>query len=257
MAKGPIVYALPECDFFVIFPIDPSTLARYREAFKTSRAKDDPTDAELALDLLMRHPERIKPLQPQGVAMRTLVSLTEHRRRFVNDEVRLTNRLTIPSSSTIPKPLTGSNSATPSCSETSSPLGDAASGQAGSAGEYEGILPCPQRTPSPSHCRRLAAIEAALPLRETPGSSCLLGSCHRADQRLRVALRSIDQFDRAIAELANAADCLLFRGLPGAGPHLAPWLLVAFGKIASASNRPMSYEGAPGSPRDGAQRKKS
>ena len=47
-------------DFFVIFPVHPSTLAKYREAFTPSRAKDDPTDAELALDLILRHPN---PLQ--------------------------------------------------------------------------------------------------------------------------------------------------------------------------------------------------
>ena len=34
------------------------------EAFKPSRAKDDPTDAELAIDFLLRHPERFAPLRP-------------------------------------------------------------------------------------------------------------------------------------------------------------------------------------------------
>jgi len=49
LAQGPIVYALQKYDFLVLFPINPSTLAKYREAFTPSRAKDDPTDAELAL----------------------------------------------------------------------------------------------------------------------------------------------------------------------------------------------------------------
>ena len=35
------------------FPVNPTTLAKYREAFCLSHAKDDPTDAELALELLM------------------------------------------------------------------------------------------------------------------------------------------------------------------------------------------------------------
>src|ERR1017187_3315403 len=89
LTKGPIVYALQKYDFIVLFPINPATLARYREAFKPSGAKDDPTDAELALDLLMRHPERFAPLQPQSEGMRTLLSLTEHRREWVNDKTRL------------------------------------------------------------------------------------------------------------------------------------------------------------------------
>ena len=32
LSKGPIVYALQKYDFFVIFPVNPSTLAKYREA---------------------------------------------------------------------------------------------------------------------------------------------------------------------------------------------------------------------------------
>ena len=31
LAKGPIVYALQKYDFLVLFPIDPSMLAKYRE----------------------------------------------------------------------------------------------------------------------------------------------------------------------------------------------------------------------------------
>jgi hypothetical protein len=77
LSKGPIVYALQKYDFFVLFPINPSTLAKYRETFSPSGVKDDPTDAEFALDLSLRHPERFKPLKPQSVKMRTLLSLVE------------------------------------------------------------------------------------------------------------------------------------------------------------------------------------
>ena len=52
LSKGPLVSALQRYDFFVLFPVNPSMLAKYREAFKPSRAKDDPTDAELAVDLV-------------------------------------------------------------------------------------------------------------------------------------------------------------------------------------------------------------
>jgi hypothetical protein len=37
LAQGPIVSALLEYDFFVLFPVNPTTLARYRRAFTTSR----------------------------------------------------------------------------------------------------------------------------------------------------------------------------------------------------------------------------
>jgi hypothetical protein len=44
LSQGPIVSALMEHDFFVISPVQPSLLAKYRLAFTPSRAKDDPTD---------------------------------------------------------------------------------------------------------------------------------------------------------------------------------------------------------------------
>src|SRR6266702_7240837 len=92
--KGPIVSALRKYDFLVLFPINPLTLARYREAFTPTRAKDDPTDAELQLELLLTHRDKLQPLQPQSPTMRALEPLVEHRRRVVGDKVRITNSLT-------------------------------------------------------------------------------------------------------------------------------------------------------------------
>src|SRR6266581_574465 len=92
--KGPLVSALRKDDFLVLFPINPLTLARYREAFTPSRAKDDPTDAALQLALLRTHRDKLQPLNPQSPTMRALEQLVEHRRRVVGDTVRMTNRLT-------------------------------------------------------------------------------------------------------------------------------------------------------------------
>src|SRR3989449_10427619 len=92
--KGPLVFALRKYDFLILFPINPLTLARYREAFTPSRAKDDPTDAALQLELLLTHRDKLHPLTPQSATMRALTQLVEHRRRLVGDKVRMTNRLT-------------------------------------------------------------------------------------------------------------------------------------------------------------------
>ena len=91
LSKGPIVSALQKYDFFVIFPIDPTTLANHCKTFTLSGAKDDPTAAEFALKLLLKHTEHFKALNPQSVAMRTLMILVEQRRRLMNDGVRMTN----------------------------------------------------------------------------------------------------------------------------------------------------------------------
>src|SRR5215831_11801556 len=92
--KGPLVSALRKYDFLVLYPINPLTLARYRDAFTPRRAKDDPTDAALQLALLRTHRDKLQPLQPQSPTMRALAQLVEHCRRVVGDTVRLTNRLT-------------------------------------------------------------------------------------------------------------------------------------------------------------------
>jgi len=49
LSKGPIVSALQKYDFFVIFPIDPTTLANHRKTFTLSGAKDDYQAAVRAL----------------------------------------------------------------------------------------------------------------------------------------------------------------------------------------------------------------
>lgn len=94
LSRGPIVSALLEHHFFVIFPIQPTMLAQYRRAFKSSGAKDDPTDAEFALELVLPHRDKLAPLRRQSAAMRTLQRLVEERRRLVQDRVRITNRIT-------------------------------------------------------------------------------------------------------------------------------------------------------------------
>src|SRR5262245_2383015 len=93
IAKGPLVHALQRYEFLVLFPVNPAMIAKYREAFVPSRAKDDPTDAEIALELLLRHREKLQPLKPQSAAMRALTTLVEQRRTLVGDKTRITNRL--------------------------------------------------------------------------------------------------------------------------------------------------------------------
>ena len=91
---GPLIFALLKYDFLVLYPINPSTLARYREAFSPSRAKDDPTDADYAVKLLIHHRDRLRAWMPDDNKTRTLQYLVEHRRRVVSDQTRVSNRLT-------------------------------------------------------------------------------------------------------------------------------------------------------------------
>ncbi len=233
LSKGPIVSALQKYDFFVIYPVNPTTLAKYREAFTPSRAKDDPTDAELAVDLILRHPEHFKPLQPQSVEMRTLASLVEQRRRLVDDRKRITNRLRDALKQYYPQTLDWFE-------------------------QLDTVLFCDfiLRWPTLTQVKRarhntlktffhqhnmrfaqvlearLASIKAAAPL--TMDDAVIIPYRLQAlvlVEQLRVTLAAIKQFDDEIEKLANKhADYALFSELPGAGPSLAPRLLVAFGE---------------------------
>jgi transposase len=93
-SKGSLIYALLQYDHLALYPVNPRMLARFREAFAPSGKKDDPTDAQLLLELVSKHREKLQPWRPADEHTRTLQYLVEHRRKLVNDKTRLTNRLT-------------------------------------------------------------------------------------------------------------------------------------------------------------------
>ena len=231
--KGPIINVLQKYDFFVIFPIDPSKLANHRKTFTTSGAKDDPTDAEFALDLLSKHTEHFQPLNPQSVEMRTLMTLVEQRRQLMNDRVRITNRLRNALKQYYPQPLEWFD-------------------------HIDTVLFCDfiRRWPSllqvkrarrstlekffrehnmnrkPLLERRIEAIKSTMPL--TTDQAVIMPHRLRVETlaaQLEVALECIKRYDAEIAAMApQHPDYGLFDALPGAGPLLAPRLLVAFGE---------------------------
>ena len=233
LSKGPIVYALQKYDYFVIFPINPSTLAKYREAFQPSRAKDDPTDAELALDLILRHPERFEPLQPQSVEMRTLAALVEQRRRMVGDRVRLTNRLRNTLKQYYPQTLEWFDRIDTKlfCNfiERWPTLIQVKRARTTTLTTF--FRAGNTRNPALLETR-IASIRSSqhLTLDEAVIAPNKLHALMLVDM-LRLVLDAIKTYDQTIAELALKHDDYdLFSSLPGAGPSLAPRLLVAFGE---------------------------
>jgi hypothetical protein len=85
---------LSQYDFLVLYPINPRTAAKYRQAFAPSRAKDDPTDAALLLELLRKYRDKLSSWNPDSDTLRQLRQLVESRRTLVGEKVRLTNRIT-------------------------------------------------------------------------------------------------------------------------------------------------------------------
>lgn len=71
-SKGALVYLLMQYDFVVLFIINPATSAQYRKTWKPSRAKDDPTDAALIMELVRDHRDRLSAWYPEDADTRRL-----------------------------------------------------------------------------------------------------------------------------------------------------------------------------------------
>jgi len=65
-----------------------------REALYPSGAKDDPRDADLLLDVLQQHRDKLRRLVPDTEATRRVQNLVEERRKLVDEKTEQTNRLT-------------------------------------------------------------------------------------------------------------------------------------------------------------------
>jgi transposase len=233
LTKGPLVFALRKYDFLILFPLNPLTLARYREAFTPSRAKDDPTDAELQLELLLTHRDKLQPLHPQSPAMRALEQLVEHRRRVVGDKVRITNRLTSTLKNYFPQVLQWFlDKDTPIFCDFLSRWPILKAAQLARRSTLETFFRDHHVRSADVVAQRLHAIKAATPLTTDEGviaPNALL--VQALVNQLRVTLEAIETFDNAIAQRAQShPDFPLFQALPGAGPVFASRLLVAFGE---------------------------
>src|SRR5215813_2251760 len=93
-SRGALVFMLSKYQHLVVFPVHPTALANYRKSFRPSGAKDDPHDAGLLLDILLRHRDKLRRLNPDTPETRTLQFLVEERRKLVHEKTRYSNRIT-------------------------------------------------------------------------------------------------------------------------------------------------------------------
>ena len=230
--RGAVVHALMQYEFLVLYPVNPKALARYREAFHPSGAKDDPTDAALLLDLVQTHRAQLRPWRPETVAARKLQLLCEQRRKLVQHRVALTNRLTSLLKQYFPQALdwVGTLDSRQGCDFLRKWPTLAA---------VQRARPTTMRRFYQQHnCRRaaviddrLAQIATAQPLTTDPAIVDTLSlAVQTYATQLRTLLDAIRTFDAAIATVfADHPDHDLFVSLPGAGPVCAPRLAAAVG----------------------------
>jgi hypothetical protein len=92
--RGAVVDALRQYPWLVVYPINPVTSARYRQAFTPSGASDDLPDARVLLELVRDHAAKLRALEPQDAATTQLAGLVEVRRDLGDRRTQVLNQLT-------------------------------------------------------------------------------------------------------------------------------------------------------------------
>jgi transposase len=242
-ARGALIAMLAKYAHLVLFPIHPTTLNHYRKAFTPSGAKSDPRDADLALELLVCHPEKLRPWEPDTVDTRKLQFLTEERRQLVHQQTSETQRLIAWLKQVFPQILDW--------------FGNPASALVGDLLLRWPTLPALQKVPPQvlrtflqrHHYRsaerieeRIAQIRQAVPATHDPALLETAILCiHNAVRLLEQMREGIARFDRQIAQThAQHPDRFIVESFPGAGPALEPRLIAAVGsrreRFASAQS---------------------
>jgi transposase len=245
-ARGPLIYALLEYPFFVLYPINPATAARYRQAFKTSRAKDDPTDAQVCLELLLHHREKLTPWLANDATTRELSRLLEARRSTIDLRTLLTNMLRDALKSYYPQALelTGQ--------DLFAPLGCQFLLRWPSLQELQKARQESVRKFYYAHnCRRMDVIERRLqtiagmvPLCRDAAliQPALVQVKMLARQLLQLGV-ALREYDSKIEHLfAQHQDAFIWKSFPGAGPTLAPRLACAFGSERSRYHNALAIQ---------------
>jgi transposase len=244
-SRGAVIHALMMYDFLVLYPINPKALARYREAFRASGAKDDPSDSELLLDLLRLHRSKLRAWLPDTVETRRLQLLAELRRKLVHNRIRHTNRTASFLKMYFPQALDWA--------------GELGTRQACDFLErWPNLQALQSARPSQlrkfylqHHSRNLARIEqrilqisTARSLTDDPAIVDSLSFAVQAESaQLRPIIDWIARFDHILAQFFNShAEHQLYDSFPGAGPVLAPRLLVAFGTDRSRFQSPVDMQ---------------
>ena len=232
-SRGALMYALMDHAFLDLYPINPVTLARYREAFAPSRAKDDPGDARLLAEILRLHRDKLAVWKPDDEQTRTLAFLNEERRKAVNLRTKLVLRLQAALKLYFPQALAwlGADLGTPMACDWLLKWPTLEAAQRSRPQTVRAFFYA-HNCRSAAHVESvLAALPAAKPL--TTDAAVLAVqplTVQMLAKQIRLLHGSIAEYERQIAaRFRPHPDAFLFENLPGAGPALAPRLLTAFG----------------------------
>ena len=231
-SRGAVVFMLSKYEPLHLFPVPSTMSANLREALYPSGAKDDPRDADLLLELLLLHRDKLRRLSPDSEATRRVQNLVEERRHLVDEKTAQTNRLTNHLKIYFPQMLDWFE-------RLDTELVCALLERWPTLEELQKVPPARLRAFFLKHrCRdqelinrRLVGIQQAIPaIRDHAVVEAKSTVVKVMAQLIRSLVQGIAELDRKIEEAAAAhPDFFIFDSLPGAGAALAPRLLAAFG----------------------------
>ena len=249
-SRGALLHGLAAYDFLVLYPLPSTTMAEFRAALRPSGAKDDPHDAGLILELLLKHRDRFRPWRPDTEQTRLLGRLVEDRRKAVNLRARHVQALQASLKEYYPQALDLLQG------NVTSRLAADLLAKWPTLPEFQKAKPAAIRKFYYGHNVRspqviqqaLELAHTAQPLTSDPAivesGQCLSQMHVQLIQSLNPAIAT---YDRRIQQVFDAhPEGHLFSHLPGAGPALAPRLLAFFGTDRSrytSAEQIQSYTG--------------
>ena len=230
--KGALVCMLRKYECLHLFPVPSTMSAAMRKALYPSGAKDDPRDADLLLDLLVQHRDRLRHLQPDNEGTRRVQNLVEERRKLVEEKTAQINRLIGYLKIYFPQMLQWFERLDrklvcdflerwPSLEELKKV----------SPAELRKFFGKRQGRHHELTEERIQGIVEAMPAIQDRAVIEAKGAVVQViAQLLRSLMEGIAKLDRKIEEAAGAhPDFFIFQSLPGAGAALAPRLLAVLG----------------------------
>jgi transposase len=232
-SRGALIHALMAYDFIVIYPIHPTMVAKFRQAFKSSGSKSDPLDTDQILEILTKHRDRLKALQPDTLETRLLGRLVADRRKAVDSRTSQVQSLHSCLKEYFPQAielLNGNMMSRLACDFLMKwPTLDAIQ-QAKPTTIKKFYYGHNVRSPELIE-KVLKLVEMAKPLTT---DAAIIESGSRLTQMYARMIHTlnpvIDDYDQRIAKVFEAhPDAKIFSNISGAGAAMAPRLLAAFG----------------------------
>jgi len=219
--------------WITLYPINPITLQKFREAFVTSRAKDDAKDALYLAELLFSHHDKLKPWAPEDSQTRAVQQLVFHRRAVVDERTALSNRLKALLKHYFPQALVlcGEDLWRPLATRFLLKWSTLQAVQKAKPEKLKEFYYLNGSRSTKLMDQRLRLIEKAVPV--TDQRAILDSFVLRVQlicRQLQDVAATIKTFDLQIAQaFKEHEDHPIFSSLPGAGPVLAPRLLATLG----------------------------